>query len=348
MYINSSDRIVILMHGGLCSQAGKTGNAILRFSESAIVGVIDRHVGSDRSLKDLTGIDRDIPILKDFSEAVALNPTKLLIGVAPPGGRMPEELRADIQAAIAEGLDIVSGLHTKISEEFTSKHPEQKILDVRQEPKYLNVATGKARELNCRRILTVGTDMSVGKMSAGLVLTKALNARNIVSRFVATGQGGIMISGGGVALDAVRVDYAAGAVEWAVQSMADECDVLVVEGQGSLLHPGSTAPLPLIRGSQPHGMVLVHRAGQMHIKKMPEFPIPPLTEVINLYENLAAACSSGFQPSKVCAVALNTHHISDDREAKKEIEKVANETGLPCNDVVRFGAENLIEAVMEA
>jgi uncharacterized NAD-dependent epimerase/dehydratase family protein len=153
-----------------------------------------------------------------------------------------------------------------------------------------------------------------------------------------------MIAGDGIPLDAVRVDFAAGAVEQLLMRYGNDYDLLIVEGQGSLLHPGSTATLPLIRGTQPTGLVLVHRAGQTHIYQNEHVPIPPLPEVIELYEMVAKA-GGAFAPVQVVAIALNTGHL-DAEAAQRAIEQVKEETGLPCTDAVRFGADLLMDAVM--
>jgi uncharacterized NAD-dependent epimerase/dehydratase family protein len=186
--------------------------------------------------------------------------------------------------------------------------------------------------------------MSVGKMSASLELNRAAQRRGIRSKFLATGQAGVMIAGDGIPLDAIRVDFAAGAVEQLVMRYGNDHDLLIVEGQGSLLHPGSTATLPLIRGTQPTGLVLVHRAGQTHIRNHDHVPIPPLPEVIRLYEMVASA-GGAFAPVRVVAIALNTGHL-DESAAQGVIEQVREETGLPCTDAVRFGADLLLEAMM--
>jgi uncharacterized NAD-dependent epimerase/dehydratase family protein len=165
---------------------------------------------------------------------------------------------------------------------------------------------------------------------------------------VGTGQAGILISGQGVALDAVRVDYAAGAVEAAVLEAGADLGpegLLMVEGQGSLAHPGSTATLPLIRGSQPTELLLVHRAGQTHLKGLADLPIPPLPELIAAVEAVAALGRSDGQRPKVKAVALNTGHL-DDAAAAQAISAVTTETGLPCADAVRGGAGQLLEALL--
>jgi uncharacterized NAD-dependent epimerase/dehydratase family protein len=186
--------------------------------------------------------------------------------------------------------------------------------------------------------------MSVGKMSASLELHRAAQRQGIRSKFLATGQAGVMIAGDGIPLDAIRVDFAAGAVEQMVMRHGNDYDLLIVEGQGSLLHPGSTATLPLIRGTQPTGLVLVHRAGQAHIRHHAHVPIPSIPEVIQLYETVTRA-GGAFAPVPVVAIALNTGHL-DAEAAQQAIEQVRLETGLPCTDAVRFGADLLLDAVM--
>ena len=187
--------------------------------------------------------------------------------------------------------------------------------------------------------------MAIGKMSTSLELHWAAKLRGWRSKFLATGQTGVMLEGDGVALDAVRVDFAAGAVEQMVMRYGKNYDILHIEGQGSLLHPGSTATLPLIRGSQPTQLVLVHRAGQTHNRNNPHVPIPPLPEVIRLYETVASA-GGAFASVPVVGIALNTAHL-DDSEAKAAIAQTIAETGLPCTDVVRFDANLLLDAVMQ-
>jgi uncharacterized NAD-dependent epimerase/dehydratase family protein len=152
-----------------------------------------------------------------------------------------------------------------------------------------------------------------------------------------------MLEGDGIALDAVRVDFAAGAVEQMVMRYGKNYDILHIEGQGSLLHPGSTATLPLIRGSQPTHLILVHRAGQTEV--MNGVPIPPLTEVVKLYETVASA-GGAFPSVRVAGVALNTHHL-DELAAKDAIAQTESETGLPCTDVVRYDAGKLLDAVLQ-
>jgi uncharacterized NAD-dependent epimerase/dehydratase family protein len=344
MRLALNQKVAVLLHGGIKDRLGKTGLSILRYSEAQIVTAIDREsVG--QSLTELTGIKRDIPIVGSVAEALRYHPEVLVIGIAPKGGTLPDDYWHELKDAIQAGMSIVNGLHTplaNIPELKSLLKPGQLIWDVRKEPPNLGVASGIARHLSCRRVLTVGTDMSVGKMSTSLELHHASKLRGWRSKFLATGQTGIMLEGDGIPLDAIRVDYAAGAVEQMVVRFGKNYDILQIEGQGSLLHPGSTATLPLIRGSQPTQMILVHRAGQTEV--LEGVPIPPLAEVVKMYE-IVAAGAGAFARVPVVGIALNTGNLAEE-EAREAVNQVEVETGLPCTDVIRFGAGKLLDAVM--
>ncbi|MBD2133475.1 DUF1611 domain-containing protein [Sphaerospermopsis sp. FACHB-1094] len=346
MRLPLNKKIAILLHEGLSGTQGKTGLSILRYSESPIVAVIDREcVG--KSVSELTGIKRDVPVVGSVSAALQYQPEVLVIGIAPKGGIIPDHYWPDIKDALKGGMSLVNGLHTplgNIPELNALLKPGQLIWDVRKEPANLEIASGLARTLPCRRVLTVGTDMAIGKMSTSLELHRSAKLRGWKSKFLATGQTGLMLEGDGVALDAVRVDFAAGAVEQLVMRFGKNYDILQIEGQGSLLHPGSTATLPLIRGSQPTHLILVHRAGQTHNHNNPHVPIPPLPEVIKMYEIIASGAGA-FAKVPVAGIALNTRDL-DEVAAKNAIAQVTDQTGLPCTDPVRFGGELLLDAVM--
>ncbi len=347
MRLPLNKKIAILLHEGLSGTQGKTGLSILRYSEAPIVAVIDREsVG--KSVPKLTGIKRDVPIVASVAAALQYKPEVLVIGIAPKGGIVPDNYWPDIQDALKGGMSLVNGLHTplaNIPDLNALLKPGQLIWDVRKEPPNLEVASGLARTLPCRRVLTVGTDMAIGKMSTSLELHWAAKLRGWRSKFLATGQTGLMLEGDGVALDAVRVDFAAGAVEQLVMRFGKHYDILQIEGQGSLLHPGSTGTLPLIRGSQPTHLILVHQAGQTHNRNNPHVSIPPLPEVIKMYEIVASA-GGAFGKVPVAAIALNTRDL-DESGAKDAIAQTITQTGLPCTDPVRFGGGLLLDAVMQ-
>ena len=163
------------------------------------------------------------------------------------------------------------------------------------------------------------------------------------SKFLATGQIGICISGDGVPLDAVRVDFASGSIESLCLKYGNDHDVLWVEGQGSALHPGSTAWVPLIRGSMATDLVLVHRANQTEIDELDSVAIPPLREVVGLYEAVAAA-SPSFPAAKVRGIALNCAKLSPE-DISAACRAVEDETGLVCVDPVFHGADRLLDAI---
>ena len=341
---------LLLQHGGLTSLTGKTGLALLRHRRGPIAVVIDPD-HANGSLAEITGIDRKVPIVRDLAAALPYRPAVAVVGLAPSGGALPDPVRRDALAALQAGLSLASGLHTQLGEDpdfQAACQAGQWIWDLRREPPTVQVGQARASALHCKRVLAVGTDMAVGKMSACLALQAAAERRNLLCRFVGTGQAGILISGRGVPLDAVRVDYAAGAVEAAVLeagSGLSERDLLVVEGQGSLCHPGSSATLPLMRGSQPTALLMVHRAGQSTIGRLPEVPLPPLKECISLCESLAAiARPRGEGPSpKVQALALNTAELSAE-EAQRCIHFCQDELCLPCDDPIRNQADGLLKA----
>ncbi len=346
--------LVLLQHGGLDNLSGKTGLALLRYRPGPIAAVIDpAHAGC--SLEAVAGIARAVPVLASMAEALAYGPTAAVVGLAPSGGLLPPELRADAVAALRAGLSLASGLHSRLGEDpdfaAVALRPGQWIWDLRREPEGLEVAAARCAALPGRRLLAIGTDMAVGKMSACLELQAEARRRGLDARFVGTGQAGILIGGQGVALDAVRVDYAAGAVERAVLRAAEGAGpgtLVLVEGQGSLCHPGSSATLPLLRGSQPTDLLLVHRAGQGQVRSRPgaaAVAIPPLPELIAAAEALAALGRPDGRRPRVRAVALNTALLAEP-EAAAATAAVAAATGLPCADPVRGGAAALLEALL--
>jgi uncharacterized NAD-dependent epimerase/dehydratase family protein len=342
VHLTAKHRVAILLHQGVKGNDGKTGLAFLRYSEATIVAVIDSESAGE-SLPALTGIAVDVPIVASVVEALAYKPDVLLIGIAPSGGALSPHDWQEVKQGVEAGLSLVNGLHTPMQGIVESLQEGAWIWDIRQEPASVQIGKGRARDLSCQRMLMVGTDMAVGKMSAGIELYRASQRRDWKTQMVATGQAGLMLFGRGVALDAVRVDFAAGAVEQAVLEAGCECDWLWIEGQGSLLHPGSTATLPLLRGAQPTGLILVHRVGQEFVRNCPDIQIPPLAEVVKLYEAVASA-GGAFGEVKVKGIALNTGHL-DDEAAKTAIAQTSAATGLPCSDVVRFGGEGLLDAI---
>lgn len=333
--------LALYMAGAFANKTGKMGLGVLRYSPNPVAAIIaPEHAGA--SSLSLPGVTRDVPVVATLAEAVALGSTVLVLGIAPPGGEIPPEWRPVLSEANWLGLSIVNGLHEPLAAQYPPVCEGQWVWDVRQEPAGLQPGTGAARLLTNKRVLTIGTDMAVGKMTAGLELWRALLAREVKAAFVATGQIGITVTGAGVPLDAVRVDFAAGAIEREVLRHADS-EVVIVEGQGSLIHPGSTSTLPLIRGSVPTHFLLVHRAGMEVLPRHPWVRVPPLLDVVRMYEDLASAGGVFPRPTTL-GIALNCAHLSD-AGANVAVRRVADETGLPCADPVRHGCDAFAEAL---
>lgn len=335
--------IAIYMESSFGSPFGKMGYGMLCFSRNPIAAIIDSTKAGKKAGEVMPKTPRpDCPIVATSSDAAALGAKAIVLGCAPSGGLIPEDWYPALDQAVEAGLSIVNGLHQRLNERYRNLKPGQWIWDIRQEPPGIGVGKGRARELAAQRVLLVGTDMANGKMTTGLLMLEEARRRKIKTNFLATGQIGIAICGSGVPLDAIKLDYACGAIEKGVLELAD-CDLLIIEGQGSLLHPGSTATLPLLRGSCPTAMILNHRADRVTLRDFPWLKIPPLSEVAALYETLASTCGS-FPAAKVTGIALNTAEMSDD-EALAAIARFEDETGLPTTDCVRFGAEKLIDSL---
>ena len=253
--------------------------------------------------------------------------------------------------ALDAGCDLWSGLHTFLSDDpllrERARANGREIRDVRRPPAHLPVAAGLARQLEPLILLSVGTDCNVGKMTAQLQLVRGLNDRGLRTRFVATGQTGIFIEGWGLAVGEVGADFIAGAAEELVLEGAKNADVVQVEGQGSINHPGySGVTLGLLHGSCPDALLLCHQASREFIgeyRGSPWLRIPPLGEYVRLYETIGSA----VHPTRVIGISMNTYDLSDTK-AKEVCEAAARETGLPCTDPVRFSPEPLLLAVEKA
>jgi uncharacterized NAD-dependent epimerase/dehydratase family protein len=345
--VRRAARLAVLQHGGLRGKHGKTGLSLLRYCEEKVVAVVDEECAGE-SLRAVTGLPltRDIPIVATIADSLRHHPEAIAIGIAPRGGQIPEPWLIELRSALSAGVSIWNGLHTRLKDDpgiAATLRADVDVWDMRQEPRDAIVGTGLARTLPARRVLFVGTDMAIGKMTAALECDREARRRGLRSKFIATGQAGMMIAGDGMCLDAVRVDYASGVVETEVMRHGRTNDCVWVEGQGSLLNPASTATLPLIRGTQPTHLVLVHRAGMQHLRDYPHIPVPRLDRVVELYEIVAAAAGA-FPPVPVVAIALNTWGLADE-VAQKELAAARSVTGLPSTDAVRYGAAPVLDAI---
>jgi uncharacterized NAD-dependent epimerase/dehydratase family protein len=322
---------------------GKTMRGVLRYRREDVVAILD----STRAGETEAGV----PVVGAVGDALPLGPTTALVGVATQGGRFPPEWIEILRACVEHGLDVENGLHVFLSDDpalgALAEERGVELRDLRRPPAGLSTATGENLAVEATIVLTVGSDCAIGKMTVSLELDREARARGIRSLFVPTGQTGMVIAGWGIAVDAVVSDFTAGAAErLVVEGRERGGDLLWVEGQGSLLHPVySGVTLSLYHGSVPHLLVLCHEAGRTEIEGAGggPHPIPPLRELVELHERLSLPA----RPARVAAVALNTRFL-DEADARAAVAAAEQETGLPADDPVRFGAAKLVDAVLAA
>jgi D-glutamate N-acetyltransferase len=322
---------------------GKTARGVLRYRREDVAAILDStRVGET---------EEGVPVVGTVEESLAFGPTAALVGVATQGGRFPPEWMAILRACLEHGLDLENGLHVFLSDdpelrELAERHGAE-LRDLRRPPAELSTAAGENLDVDATIVLTVGSDCAIGKMTVSLELDLEARRRGLRSVFVPTGQTGMVIAGWGIAVDAVVADFIAGAAErLVVEGHERGGDLLWVEGQGALLHPVySGVTLGLYHGSAPHLLVLCHEAGRTEIEGAGGGPhrIPPLRDLVELHERLALPA----RPARVAAVALNTRALAED-EARAAVAGAEEETGLPADDPVRFGAAKLVDAVLAA
>ena len=342
-----NSRFLILAEGAFSPLRSKTANACIRYTPEHVVAVIDSTRAGQTS-QDVLGFGGTIPVVSSLREGLTKGQANaLLIGIAPPGGQLPAAWRALILEAIDQKLDIWSGLHTILGDdpEFAARARSRgaTIHDLRKPPADLDVARGRVRELDDRAtvVLTVGTDCNIGKMTTQLQLRDAMRRRGMRVAFAATGQTGILVEGWGISVDAVIGDFIAGAAERLTLQAARDADIVLVEGQGSIIHPSySGVTYGLLHGSLPHAMVMCAQPSRTAINNHPWVEIPPLAEFIDMQERAAAP----LRPAPVIAVALNTYDLSD-AEARAAVDRIARETDLPTTDPVRYDPAPIVEAI---
>jgi uncharacterized NAD-dependent epimerase/dehydratase family protein len=345
----ATHRYLILAESYFGPLTSKTANSAIRYLPERIVAVLDS-TQAGRTVHDVLGFGGAIPVVGTIEEGLRDDPTALLVGIAPQGGQLPDSWRGVLAAAITAGLDVVSGLHFYLGDDpelaALADRAGVEIHDLRKPPEGLPVAHGLARDVEPLTVLTVGTDCNIGKMTAALQVRNALRERGARVGFAATGQTGILIEGWGIAVDSVVADFIAGAAERLVLQACDGNDIVLVEGQGSLVHPGySGVTMGLVHGTLPDAMILCHLPSRTHPYggngAYSWMPLPPVPDAIRLCE----AVVEPLKPSRVIAVSLNTWDLTD-AQARDAIARTQDETGLPATDPVRFDPAPLVDAVL--
>jgi len=338
-----TDRVAVLAHEKFPDRS-KTANGVLRYADYEVAAVLDRDRPGERVADHLPDVP-DAPIVESFAD-VPGDVDALIVGIAPIGGGFDESWRPDVRAAIEAGCDVISGLHYFLNddEEFAELAAEHgvELRDVRKPHDDLTVARGRSDEVSADVVLTVGTDCSVGKMTATMEIVEAAREAGVDACAIPTGQTGIMIEGWGNPVDRVVSDFTAGAVEEMILEKGDEHDLLVVEGQGTIVHPAySAVTCGILHGAMADKLVLCHAAGREAIHGYEDTTLPPIEEYVDLYESLSAP----VHETEVVAGALNTADIADDDAASGAVDEFADEIDAPATDLIRFGAEAIVEAI---
>jgi uncharacterized NAD-dependent epimerase/dehydratase family protein len=279
----------------------------------------------------------------NLQQAAAAGVKTVIVGVANRGGVIGESWVEVLKQAIELGFDLASGLHRRLGDvpalaEAARKHGRQ-LIDVRHSSRSFSVGTGKKR--TGKRVLTVGTDCSIGKKYTALVLEKEMRARGMKADFRATGQTGIFIAGDGVAVDAVVADFISGAVEWlAPDNDTDHWDV--IEGQGSLFHASyAGVSLGLLHGAQPDALIMCHEPTRSHMRGLPHYPLPDLKTCIAANETAARLTN----PRARCVgISVNTAAL-DLAAAQAYLRETEERYGLPTVDPIRMGVARLVDVL---
>ncbi|WP_425398495.1 DUF1611 domain-containing protein [Aeoliella sp.] len=336
----SYKNIVLLTDGASRSGSAKTATGVVRYRQQDVAAILDRdEVGS--TAQQLFGFGSEIPVVGSLGEVPTAD--ALFIGIAPAGGNLPEAWKPILLEALQRGVDVVSGLHDFLVNDpqlvAAARKHDAKLIDVRRNHEK-TVADHASFPANNLRIHAVGHDCSVGKMVVTLEVERELQRRGANTRFLATGQTGIMIAGDGVPVDCVVADFISGAVEQMLLRNTD-AEIMLVEGQGSISHPSfSGVTMGLLHGCAPQGMILCYEAGRTAVKGLPHVPLKSLSEYVRVYETIAGL----RYPSRVIAVAVNGKNL-DDAALDEEVRRVQDELGLPACDVYRHGAGVLADAV---
>jgi uncharacterized NAD-dependent epimerase/dehydratase family protein len=343
---------VIYCEGNFGEPDGKTANGLVRYSQSyEILSVIDREKAGLDSGMVLDGTPNGIPIVADLAAALTLSggiPDNYIFGVAPASGMLSAAQRNLVLEAMCFGMNIVNGLHEFLSEdiEFVAASAANKvsIRDVRKPraKKSLRMYSGRIAEVTCPRIAVLGTDGAIGKRTTATILTQALKESGLNAVLVGTGQTGL-IQGAryGVALDAIPAQFCSGEMESCVVAAfeGEDPDVIIIEGQGALSHPAYLTSAFILRGSQPHGVILQHAPGREFLGDFGDVPMPTPASEINLIQTFAA--------TRVIGLALNHENMTSD-EVDAVILRYEFELGIPCTDALTRPTQRLVEMVSHA
>ena len=339
---NSNKRFVVLCHDAFNYIKNKTGNMLIRYRPDEVVAVIDREkVGSN--CEQEIGVGGDTPVLANFNDSLPFKPNTLVIGNATQGGFITDEYRKEIANAINAGCDVISGMHQFLNddEDLRSKAEERgvQLIDLRMPPNPPHFPTGSWQKRKIPVLLIVGTDCDTGKMTTAWELSKRLKNRGRRVEFIGTGQTGILQSGSGVPIDAVKADFMAGEIEYLIDNVPNDTELVIVEGQGALtnqFYAGVT--LGLMHGAMPDYMLMTH--DPTRDLDVTDFPMTTMKHVMDLHLDLMKS----FKQSRFIGINLLTFAF-DNEKALKIIEDSHKEFNMETTDLIRFGDKGLLDAI---
>ena len=330
-------RILLLTEGRTTPLSAKTATGVIRYGRGRVVGLIDS-TQAGQTAGALLGVGGDIPVCASLGQAPEAD--TLIIGIAPAGGALTRGMRGVIREAIGRGMHVESGMHYFLSddEQFVrlAKRSGATLTDLRKNTER-DVARFEAFDPGCLRLHTVGNDSCVGKMLVSVELARGLAMAGCDTKFVATGQTGMLIEGDGCAVDSVVSDFVGGATERLVLA-AQGHEAMVVEGQGSLANPRySGVTMGLLHGCLPDGLVLCYEAGRTEIVGLEPMLLPPLEQIMQTFHSVANL----HHLCRFIGVAINGRLLSEDA-CLREKESVQKRLNLPAWDVVREGIDGLV------
>tara|TARA_Y100000817_G_scaffold63758_1_gene47911 strand:+ start:20 stop:1054 length:1035 start_codon:yes stop_codon:yes gene_type:complete len=340
--MSQKKKIVILSHGAFNYIKNKTGNMLIRYRTDEVIALLDR-TKSGMTANDELGYGGNIPVLDNFDACIDLEPDTLVIGNASQGGFISDDYRAEVIKAIEFGCDIISGMHHFINDDvefvqLAEKH-NVSLFDLRRPPDPPNFPKGSWHKRKIPVLLIVGTDCDTGKMTTAWEVSERLKSRGRKVEFIGTGQTGILLSGAGVPIDAVKADFMAGEIEHLIDKVSEDTELIIVEGQGALTnqyYAGVT--LGLLHGAMPDYMLMTHDpARELDVT---DYPMATMRLVMDMHLDLM----SNFKKSKFIGINLLTFKLSDE-DAKKEIDKVKEEYSMATTDLIRYGSNELIETI---
>ena len=312
----------------------KMANSIATWRPSQCVGEI--------ALPECS-VTTGLPLLS-IKDAAEQGAKSFVLGFNNAGGHIDIKYLPHIKLAIEHGMHIINGLHDKLSDipelVALAQQYQVNLIDIRHPTTRFKTANGQKR--TGKRLLTVGTDCSVGKMYTTLALHQTMQGKGMHATFRATGQCGILVAGEGVAVDCVVSDFISGAVEALTpDNAADHWDV--IEGQGSLFHPAfAGVTLGLIHGAQADALVICHTLRREFMRGMPGYRLPTVQQAVEL--NLLHARLTNPN-CKVIGISLNTSAV-DEQTARETCLQISQETGLPCQDPIRHGVDKLMSQLL--